>query len=66
MSGRKSSAKPFRYSAIPSHTPLGFQSIKKQGPPPWGIKKVGNLVISSAHFILLHLTTSAHSRFSNL
>gem|GEM_PF-5234253 len=38
---------PIEAASDPSHAPIffqvsgGFHSMKKQGPPPWGINKVG-------------------------
>ena len=40
FSGRVA-AMPLRKPAMPSQVSAGFQSMKKQGPAPWGMKKVG-------------------------
>ena len=48
-------ARFFRKSPIRVHASGGFQSMKKQGPPPWGMNQVGilELAFSDVFDILL-------------
>jgi hypothetical protein len=46
-------ARFLRKSAMRSHAPGGFQSMKKQGPPPCGMNQVGILALAVAFGMLL-------------